>query len=311
MAVQRLRRPDAGSVEEVLALVAAAAEVDGAAALNEQAVLRLRHGDPAAVHLLERADGTRQLRGYAGLAPDGDGLVAELVVHPAHRRRGVGRALLAATVDAAAELDAAAGPDRAGRLHLWAHGDHPGAAALAAEFGFTRVRVLLQLRRSLSAPLADPVLPPGVRLRTFRPGDDDDAWLALNARAFADHPEQGRWTADDLRQRMAEPWFDPGGFLLAEQEGRLIGFHWTKVHAGDASDPPIGEVYVLGVDPSAHGRGLGTALTLAGLHHLRDRGLEQVMLYVDESNPAAVALYTRLGFRRWSADVAYARPVGE
>jgi len=302
VAVERLRRPDADAVEEILALVAAAAEVDGVAALNEQTVLRLRHGDPAAVHLLERADG--QLRGYAGLAPGDGGPVAELVVHPAHRRRGVGRALLAATVDTAAELD------RSGRLHLWAHGDHPGAAALAAEFGFARVRVLLQLRRSLSEPLADPVLPPGVRLRTFRPGVDDDAWLALNARAFADHPEQGRWTEEDLRQRMAEPWFDPDGFLLAEEDGRLIGFHWTKVHAGDASHPPVGEVYVLGVDPSAHGRGLGTALTLAGLHHLRDRGLEQVMLYVDESNPAAVALYTRLGFRRWSADVAYARPAG-
>jgi mycothiol synthase len=302
VAVQRLRRPDAGTVKEILALVTAAAEVDGAAALNEETVLRLRHGDPAAVHLLERVDDAGQLRGYAGVSPGGDGPVAELVVHPAHRRRGVGRALLAATVDAAADLDPA------GRLRVWAHGDHPGAAALAAEFGFSRVRVLLQLRRSLAAPLPDPVPPPGVRLRTFRPGEDDHAWLALNARAFADHPEQGRWTVHDLRQRMSEPWFDPDGFFLAEQEGRLVGFHWTKVHAGDASHPPIGEVYVLGVDPSAHGRGLGATLALAGLRYLRERGLAQVMLYVDESNAPAVALYTRLGFRRWSADVAYARP---
>jgi mycothiol synthase len=151
------------------------------------------------------------------------------------------------------------------------------------------------------------VLPAGVVLRAFRPGADDEAWLALNARAFAGHPEQGRWTIDDLAVRLAEPWFDAAGFLLAVRQAgdRLVGFHWTKIHAGTE---PIGEVYVLGVDPSAAGTGLGTALTLAGLRYLRGRGLTQVMLYVDESNRAAMALYTKLGFTRWSADVMYTAP---
>jgi mycothiol synthase len=194
-------------------------------------------------------------------------------------------------------------------LRLWAHGDHPAATALAGTLGFARGRVLFQLRRSLLTPIPAPALPDGVALRAFRPGADDAAWLAVNARAFADHPEQGRWTEPDLRVRMAEPWFDPAGFLLAvrERDRELVGFHWTKVH----HDPEIGEVYVLGVDPSAHGLGLGTALTLAGLHHLRGRGLDRAMLYVDESNRAAVALYTKLGFERWSVDVMFTRdPAG-
>ncbi|PSK66094.1 Mycothiol acetyltransferase [Micromonospora sp. MH33] len=284
-------------VAEVLALARTAGDTDGADPLDEHVLLRLRDPEAPAVHLTARAaDNT--LTGYAHLdttAP-ADGIGVELVVHPAYRRRGTGRAL------ARGVLAAAAGP-----LRAWAHGDHPSAAALAVDLGFTRARVLWQLRRPLTAALPEPTLPDGVRLRAFRPGEDDDAWLAVNNAAFAQHPEQGRWTPTDLRVRLAEPWFDPDGFLLAEDAatGRLLGFHWTKVHERPGS-ARIGEVYVLGVDPGAHRGGLGRALTTAGLAYLRDRrGLDRVMLYVDESNGAAVALYERLGFARWSAHVNY------
>jgi mycothiol synthase len=166
------------------------------------------------------------------------------------------------------------------------------------------------MRMSLTQPdaVASPVFPPGVTLRTFRPGEDEERWLAVNGRAFAHHPEQGSWTSQDLALREAEPWFDPDGFFLAERDGRLIGFHWTKVHPGQGGDPPMGEVYVVGVDPGQQGGGLGRALTLAGLAYLRDRGLSQVMLYVDEDNAPAVRMYTGLGFSRWHVDVMYAAP---
>ncbi|MEU1843194.1 mycothiol synthase [Micromonospora sediminicola] len=284
-------------VTEVLALARAAGDADGADPLDEHVLLRLRDPEAPAVHLTARTpDGA--LTGYAHLdttAP-ADGVGVELVVHPAHRRRGTGRAL------ARAVLAAATGPVRA-----WAHGDHPSAAALAVDLGFTRARVLWQLRRPLTAALPEPVLPEGVELRAFRPGEDDEAWLAVNNAAFAQHPEQGRWTLDDLRVRLGESWFDSSGFLLAVESGtgRLLGFHWTKVHERPGS-APIGEVYVLGVDPSAHRGGLGRVLTAAGLTYLRDRrGLDRVMLYVDESNTGAVALYERTGFARWSAHVNY------
>ncbi|TDC79868.1 mycothiol synthase [Micromonospora sp. KC606] len=296
--VAPLDRLDPAEVTEILALARPAGDADGADPFDEHTLLRLRDHRAAAVHLTARAaDGT--LTGYAHLdtTDPATGIGVELVVHPAHRRRGTGRAL------ARGVLAAATGP-----LRAWAHGDHPAAAALAVDLGFQRARVLWQLRRPLAADLPEAPRPAGVALRPFRPGEDDAAWLALNARAFADHPEQGRWSEADLRVRLAEPWFDPAGFLLAVEEstGRLLGFHWTKVHERPGS-ARIGEVYVLGVDPSAHGGGLGKALTAAGLRHLRDeRGLDRVMLYVDESNAAAVALYERLGFARWCGHVNYA-----
>jgi mycothiol synthase len=158
--------------------------------------------------------------------------------------------------------------------------------------------------------------PRRLTLRPFRPSADDEAgWRSTPG--FAEHPDQGRWTLDDLRVRLNEAWFDPAGFLLAQRESdrALLGFHWTKVHGAQRSAPhaehdhdPIGEVYVLGVDPDAHGLGLGAALTLAGLRHLRELGLDQVMLYVDESNSRAVSLYQHLGFARWSTDVCFVGP---
>jgi mycothiol synthase len=270
---------------DVLTLAAAADEADGVSPLSEDGVLGLRGHR---THLLAHSDET--LVGYAYV----DGTSGELVVHPKHRLRGHGTALLAA-----------AGPDA---LQFWAHGDEPAARAFAEKAGFARSRVLWQMRRTLT-DLPSAELPDGVELRAFVPGADDEAWLGVNSRAFAHHPEQGRWTIDDLRLRLAEPWFDPAGFLLAVDpaDDRLLGFHWTKVHPAEGDEPAIGEVYVLGVDPGGHRRGLGAALSVAGLRHLAGLGLADVLLYVDEDNPAAVALYRRLGFEIYSTDVMYSR----
>jgi mycothiol synthase len=304
-------RLDPATVAEVRTLVAAVADADGVAPMSEHALLHLRHGgEPSDRNLLLRDD-DGALAGFAhvDVSDPVDGPSAELAVAPDHRRHGLGRLLGAAVLATADDADPA------GRLRLWAHGGLSAAHGLAASLGLVRTRVLLQLRRSLLGRLPAPHWPPGVAVRTFRPGVDDQAWLQLNARAFADHPEQGSWTAADLGRRMAEPWFDPAGFFVAERDGRLVGFHWTKIHGGDSGAPdhghdPLGEVYVVGVDPDEHGLGLGRALTLAGLRHLRGRGLSQAMLYVDATNTAAVRLYESLGFTRWDTDVLYTRPPG-
>jgi mycothiol synthase len=314
-------------VTGILALVRAARLADGVEPLSEHVMLHLRYDstgpdpgsgpDPQLGRDFTLTAGG-EIAGYAYLDPlpadpESD-VTGELVIHPGLRRRGFGRALVG-------ELAAEAGGHT---LRLWAHGDLPAAAGLARAAGFERFRALWQMRRPLHGLPGRPVLPAGRTLRTFVPGRDEDEWLALNARAFAKHPEQGGWARHDLELREREPWFDPAGFFIAERDGLMAGFHWTKVHppgeqAGSQDpgaphrppspegppSPGLGEVYVVGVDPAEQGSGLGRALTLAGLHHLRDLGLAEVMLYTDEDNVPAIRMYEALGFTRTRIDAMY------
>ena len=301
-------------VAEIRELVAVVLQADGLHPLSEHVWLHVNHGgDNHDQHFLMRQGGV--LVGYAHLdATDGvAGPSAELAVHPAHRRIGVGRELVESMLSTV--------PDK--KLRLWAHGEQPAAIELARSMNFINTRVLWQMRRSLRTPLSPPVLPPGVSLRTFSPDLDAQAWLEVNSRAFANHPEQGGWLVADLESRMGEPWFSTDGFILAisDDTGDIAGFHWTKVHGatGHAAHAPkdhapeahaheaLGEVYVVGVDPNWQGTGLGRAITVIGLQHLRDLGLSQAMLYVDATNSPALNLYSSLGFTRWDTDVLYQR----
>jgi mycothiol synthase len=283
--------------EAVRELLLAARDTDGRPEIDQAGPLprEFRGG----LNLLAHKD--KDLAGCAHLNAEGDAFgrqVAELIVHPRHRRQGVGTSLTEAVIGRAD-----------GRpLRIWSHGDHPGAARIAEKFGLPRARELLKMRLDFEAPhtprLPVQSWPPGVRVRTFVSGQDEPDVIAVNGRAFDWHPEQGALTVDDLTAAEAEAWFDPDGFFLAiNPEDRLLGFHWTKVHAGS---PPVGEVYVVGVDPEAQGGGLGKALTLAGLHHLHRSGLGQVILYVEADNAPAVTVYTQLGFATVEVDVQYA-----
>ena len=224
-----------------------------------------------------------------------------LVVHPERRGSGIERELLESAV---AHVAAAGG----GPVVLWILGAGDLDDAIVAA-GFTPQRELLQLRVAL--PLAEePAWPGGTNVRAFVPGEDDDAWLEVNNRAFANHPEQGGWVRGTLQRRLAEPWFDPVGFLLAFDADGLAGFCWTKIHPPAPGDTePVGEIFVIGVDPARRGTGLGRALTVAGLRSLADRSVRTGMLFVDGANDPALGLYRSLGFEVHRRDRAYAREV--
>jgi mycothiol synthase len=203
---------------------------------------------------------------------------------------------------AAAVLAAVVGRVRergGGPVHLWITDPEDRYDALAAQAGLSRDRDLWQLRRPL--PVGEPW---SLTTRPFVVGKDEAAWVEVNNRAFVWHAEQSGWTVDDVRAREAEPWFDPAGFLLHEVDGRLVGFCWTKVHADH--EPPLGEIYVIAVDPDAHHRGVGRALVLAGLDPLAREGLRVGMLYVDADNAPANRLYADLGFTLDHVDRAFA-----
>lgn len=264
-------------------VIDAATAHDGVAPVGDQVRRELGRDDTR--HLLA-LDGDTVV-GYLNLSSD----MAEAVVRPDARRRGIGTELIGTGL-------AAGGSG----TRIWAHGDLAPARALAGRLGLHPVRELLQMRRRLSDL---PAMTGTHQIRTYAGRQDDAELLRVNNAAFSWHPEQGGWTEADIEERRAESWFDPAGLFLAFEESNLLGFHWTKVHS-----PNLGEVYVVGVDPAAQGRGLGAELTLLGLHHLAARlGPEaEVTLYVEGNNTAAVKTYRRLGFVVYSADVAYAAP---
>lgn len=272
-----LTSPQRDAVE---ALAAAAAAADGVAPLNEEAFLQLGRED--ALHWLASHDD--HLVGYAQWQPAN--ATGQVVVHPDHRRRGHGTALYAALAADVAEPA------------LWAFGDRHAAQRFAARIGLVPARGLHIMERGLEASAPRPV-PGGITLRPFTDADAD-AFLTVNAAAFAGHPEQGHFSASDLASRRAEPWWDPAGLILAEDDEGVVGFHWTKRH-----DANTGEVYVLGVHPRGSGRGLGGVLLDAGLHHLAAGGASRVILYVDAGNTPAVGLYHRSGFRVVHTDTLY------
>jgi mycothiol synthase len=301
-------------------LISAATEFDGVAPVGEQVLRELAH--TRTDHLLVTdpqpgsADGA--IVGYLNLSPprDGDAGMAELVVHPQSRRRGIGAAMVRTAV---AKTN--------GHNRFWAHGTLDPARATAAALDLVPVRELVQMRRSLRDLPDQVVSVPGVRIRTYAGPSDDAELLRVNNAAFATHPEQGGWTAAELAERRNEPWFDPAGLFLAfndsvadseadsasDHPDRLLGFHWTKVHL---DRPGLGEVYVVGIDPSAQGRGLGRALTSVGIDWLARRlagrpedpadPAPTVLLYVESDNVAAVRTYQSLGFDTYSVDTAYA-----
>lgn len=290
------RQLDSDDVAAVHELLAIAERVDGHRAVDEHRWLDMAQGGRASfAGLVAWQDGHDHPVGYAQVSRGRHSWALDMVVDPHHRSEAqtIGSEMLRAAM-------AVIAGEGGGHVHLWVYQPTDTDDEIAAEVGLQRGRDLYQMRRPLPLEGSEPALP----LRAFRPGLDEHRWLEVNNRAFVSHPEQGGWDLETLAEHMREPWFDPAGFLLHERGGRLAGFCWTKVHADH--DPPLGELYVIAVDPEFQGGGLGRQLAIAGLDWLhRQRGLTSAMLYVDADNRRAVAVYEDLGFVVNHTDRAY------
>jgi mycothiol synthase len=294
----RLSVPDLSSSEEAAEfyrVADAARDVDGYDPFNEQSRLDVASGrrTPVVATVWSLDEHARAI----GAAIIGHGEL-DLVIDPIFRGKGFGGVAVSGLL-----------PTIQGEVAAWSHGDHPAARILATRHGFEAVRTLLQLRLS---PIPDAGVSGSSDASTrsatidaFDSSTDAAEWVALNARVFAGHPEQGTITGSDLRERMAESWFHAGDFLIArDASGTMIGYNWLKIEPGADE----GEIYVIGVDASQAGRGLGRTLMRAGLERLRERGCSAATLYVEADNIAAVHLYRSLGFADRTVDVQYRRP---
>ncbi|HVB00465.1 MAG TPA: mycothiol synthase [Acidimicrobiales bacterium] len=295
--VEIKRRMGEEDIAAVARLLRAAERVDDHAPLGEHKWLDLVQGGRAGfAGFVAREQGHERVIGYAQVARGEQSWSIEFVIHPSirHSDSQVAVALLQSALEEIAR-------DGGGHVHLWVPKPTSRHDEIATAVGMTRGRELYQMRRSL--PFTLPSSSDPASTRPYVVDSDEDAWLELNRRAFANHPEQGAWDIGTLRDRESQAWFDPEGFLLHEGTDGIDGFCWTKVH--DEGDEPVGEIYVIGVDPEVRGQGLGRGLLVSGLRFLQSRGIHTAMLYVDAQNTAAVALYNWAGFIIDHIDLAY------
>ena len=299
--MQHLNHLSKSQQESVLALINAAHDFDGTPPIAEHVLLHLRHGgDKSDSHLV--IEENNQVIAYAHL--DTTDLVAgpsvEAVVHPNHRSKGLGSSILKEAIKVCGD-----------KTRIWSHGDLPAAKAIAASLNLER----LWSNLLMSKPLGE-IQPVTSKypMRTFMPDIDNQAFLSLNNKVFANYPDQGGWSEGDLKVRLNESWFDEKGFFVAEDKSELIGFCWTKIHGAhthshngedDHGHDALGEIYVLAVNPDYKGQGVGRDLTITGLNYLKYQGLNNVMLYVGVENTPAFNLYKSLGFKEFGSDVMY------
>lgn len=277
-------------MSEVHDLLGAVERADGIRPLSDHLWIDLRQGGrPGFAGLLACQSGHHHAVAYCQVSRGNDSWSLDLIVHPHHRYEmaTIGPQLLSEAVRIVAEAGG-------GHVHWWVFEPTETHAVLANAINFHPGRSMLQMRVVL--PLAPEIISSiqVIATRAFRVGADDQDWLEVNNRAFLAHPEQGGWTSEILHARENEPWFDPNGFLLHHIDDQLAGFCWTKVHAD--TDPVLGEIYVVAVDPRHAGIGLGRALTVAGLHYLTQAGATEGMLFVDAENTRAISMYNALGF---------------
>ncbi len=307
---RQMASEDIASVSELLD---AAARADGRRPLSDHLYLDLVNGGlDGFAGFLASEPGHDHPVAYAQISRGNDAHAFELVIHPHHRYEmaTIGPELIEAALDVVAA-------DGGGRVNWWVFEPTSAHTALADDAHLVQGRTLYQMRRELPTGMAVTI-----PTRAFVPGDDDAEWLRVNNHTFADHGEQGGWTIDTFCQRQQEPWFDVEGFRVLDaaqidadasgggpSDGRMAGFCWTKVHPAAGDEQALGEIYVIAVDPDFHGRGLGKQLTLAGLEHLANEGIDVGMLYVDAHNTTAVAMYQRLGFTIHSTNAAFAADI--
>lgn len=295
------RQMESDDIAVVNELLVAAARADGRRPLSDHLYLDLVNGGHNGfAALVAWEPGHDHPVAYAQVSRGNDSYAFELVVHPHHRYEmaTIGPELIESAIDVVAY-------DGGGHVNWWVFEPTMAHRTLATDAGMHADRTLFQMRRPLPADFDVTV-----ETRGFRPGTDDESWLSVNNRAFADHGEQGDWTLDTFCQRRGEDWFDPTGFRVHERDGRMAAFCWTKVHEPvDPGGERVGEIYVIAVDPDFRGLGLGKQLTLAGLEHLAGQGITTALLYVDADNAAAVTMYERLGFTVSATNAAFVTDV--
>lgn len=231
-------------------------------------------------------------------------LQADGYVHPDHRGRGIGSAVVELTEARARE---AAGEEPGAYIQNATLNSDADTVRFYERRGYRRVRHFWRMVADLeSAP--EPRVPAGIGVRAYRHPDEARAVHATLEEAFLDHWENRPRPFDDWSTRQFDAeHFDPTLWWVAtdgEEMAGAIVCAWK--HHGD-----WGWVGILGVRQPWRRRGIAEALLHTAFAELYRRGERRVALGVDAESPTgATRLYERAGMRVFSEAVVWQKELG-
>lgn len=222
-------------------------------------------------------------------------------VHPDHRGRGLGAALLTWAEERA---DKIIPRDKTPKIYNSAPTTDRAAWDLLVQRGYEPVRVFWHMERDLSGGIDDAQPVAGVTIRPFQAGDPADADAMYHALegAFAEHwgfEPFAREAYDRELERRDQTliWF-----AVAVDE--VVGVLTAVIVEG------TGWIDDLGVRKPWRRRGIGRSLLLRSFAALAERGLGTVMLNVDSTNTTgATHVYESVGMRVRRAWNVFEKPL--
>ena len=202
------------------------------------------------------------------------------------RNRGIGRKLLRACINHAEAI-------KASELHIQVPSDGTAASHILLSEGFQVVKDYWVMR--WQGDEFPPIkLPDGFSIRPFRLGRDEESLTDLQNAAFGEHWGFCPNTVKEISARVRMKRCDPEGIIFVVEGSRPSGYNWTqRTSTGGWLDRL--DIHD-GVHPDYRGRGLGTAVVMAGLEYLKAKNVNTIELEVDSENVPARQLYLKLGF---------------
>lgn len=232
------------------------------------------------------------------------GFIHYLAVLPEFRHNGIAKKLLAKAIANLKEKGMTI-------ASAWAQTDRLACVYLYESFGFKHVRSSSLMKRNLTDLSSRIEENKSERLREAQLENDEEIALInrLDNEAFKEHFNYRPLTLEETQYVMLDtPFYKYQKAWFAMLDNQPIGFVVAGIDEGlnREKNAKYGWILNIGVLKPHRKKDVGTALMLRAMSHLKEEGMENALLYVDDQNPThAIKLYEKVGFRVYHKNATY------